>query len=209
MDAKTMNEETKQEIAHSPHHPLSPSQAQAQTWQRMKSEQIANCKVFKVRRDLSAREGDDESHTFYCIEAPDWINVIALTPEKQVVLIEQYRHGTEEITLEIPGGMADEGEDPKTAGLRELLEETGYAPRGEVVILGRARPNPAIQDNWVYHLLALDVEKTQDPAFDSTEDVKTRLAPLPEVADLIKDGTISHALVLAAFHHYSLQEYKL
>lgn len=175
----------------------------AQTWQRLKSEQIANCKVFQVRRDLSVREKDEESqHTFYCIEAPDWINVIALTPDKQVVLIEQFRHGIEEITLEIPGGMADGDEDPQTAGLRELLEETGYAPRGEVVVLGRTRPNPAIQNNWVYHLLALDVEKVQDTDFDSTEDVTTRLVPLADVAGLIENGAITHALVLAAFYHF-------
>ena len=179
----------------------------ARRWKRLRSEQIANCKVFHVRRDLSVREVDEESqHTFYCIEAPDWINVIALTAEKEVVLIEQYRHGIEEITLEIPGGMADGDEDPQTAGLRELLEETGYAPRGEVVVLGRSRPNPAIQDNWVYHLLALDAEKVQETNFDSTEDVTTRLAPLADVAGLIENGAITHALVLAAFYHLGLRQ---
>ena len=175
-------------------------------WKRLRSEQIANCKVFHVRRDLSVREVDEESqHTFYCIEAPDWINVIALTADEQVVLIEQYRHGIEEVTLEIPGGMADGDEDPQTAGLRELLEETGYAPRGEVVVLGRTRPNPAIQNNWVYHLLALDVEKVQDTDFDSTEDVTTRLVPVADVAGLIENGAITHALVLTAFYHLGLR----
>ena len=178
----------------------------ARRWKRLRSEQIANCKVFQVRRDLSVREVDEESqHTFYCIEAPDWINVIALTADEQVVLIEQYRHGIEEVTLEIPGGMADGDEDPQTAGLRELLEETGYAPRGEVVVLGRTRPNPAIQNNWVYHLLALDVEKVQDTDFDSTEDVTTRLVPVADVAGLIENGAITHALVLTAFYHFALR----
>ena len=182
------------------------SREEARQWKRLRSEQIANCKVFKVRRDMSVREEDEETHTFYCIEAPDWVNVIALTPEKQVVLIEQFRHGIEEITLEIPGGMADGDEDPQTAGLRELLEETGYAPRGEVILLGRTRPNPAIQNNWMYHLLALGVEKTRETEFDATEDVTTRLAPVADVAGLIKDGAITHALVLAAFHHFALRD---
>ena len=175
------------------------------TWQRVASEQLADCKVFQVRQDrcVSSREGRE--HKFYCIEAPDWVNVIALTSDGQLVLIEQFRHGTEELTLELPGGMADENEDPHLAAARELLEETGYAAR-EVITLGKSRPNPAIQNNWVHHFLALDAELKQDTAFDETEDLLTRLVPVGDVPQLIASGQISHALVLAAFYHLSLYQ---
>jgi ADP-ribose pyrophosphatase len=175
-----------------------------ETWKRIHSENVADCKIFKVRRDFSVRENSDVEFPFYCIENPDWVNVIPITKSGEVVLIEQYRHGIEEITLEIPGGMVDDGEDAKLAANRELVEETGYVPH-ETVYLGKSRPNPAIQDNWVYHYLALDCEKTHEVEFDSTEHVVTKLVDLSEIPRLIKSGEITHSLVIAAFHWFSLR----
>lgn len=174
---------------------------QAEKWKILRSEEVANCRVFKVRRDLSIRQNDpdeERAFPFYVIEAPDWCNVIALTPEKKVVLIEQYRQGIESLTLEIPGGMIDEGEAASIAAERELLEETGYLP-GKMIELGRSRPNPAIQNNWVYHFLAIDCEKVREAEFDSTEHVVTRLYDIDAVGGLIENGEITHSLVFAAF----------
>jgi ADP-ribose pyrophosphatase len=174
------------------------------TWQRIRSENVADCKIFKVRRDYSVRENEDKEHPFYCIENPEWVNIIPVTKSGEVVLIEQYRHGIEEITLEIPGGMVDDGEDAKVAADRELVEETGYVPR-ETIFLGKSRSNPAIQDNWVYHYLALDCEKTHEVKFDSTEHAVTKLVDLSEITQLIKSGEITHSLVIAAFHWFNLR----
>ncbi len=121
-----------------------------ETWKRKTSKQIADCRVFKVREDFCERTSDRAEHTFFVVENPDWTNVIALTKEKQVILIEQFRHGTEEITLEIPGGMVDADEEPIVSAARELVEETGYSAR-EMLSLGKSRPNPAIQNNWIHH----------------------------------------------------------
>ncbi|HEY0169645.1 MAG TPA: NUDIX hydrolase, partial [Pyrinomonadaceae bacterium] len=93
-------------------------------WRRERSEQVADCRVFRVRRDLSADPRGGGVHDFYVIEAPDWINVIPLTKAGEVVFVELYRHGTEEISLEVPGGMVDPGEEPHQTAARELLEET-------------------------------------------------------------------------------------
>jgi ADP-ribose pyrophosphatase len=175
-----------------------------ETWQRIRSENVADCKIFKVRRDYSVRENDDQEYPFYCLENPDWVNVIPITTSGEVVLIEQYRHGIEGITLEIPGGMVDDGEDAKLAANRELVEETGYVPR-ETILLGKSSSNPAIQDNWVYHYLAIDCEKTHEVEFDSTEHVVTKLVDLSEITPLIKSGEITHSLVIAAFHWFSLR----
>jgi ADP-ribose pyrophosphatase len=174
-----------------------------ETWTRTASDEIADCRVFKVRRDHSKRAADDAEHTFFCLESPDWVNVIPLTREDKVVLIHQYRHGAEEITLEIPGGMVDAGETPQEAAVRELAEESGYIPR-EIVFLGRTRPNPAIQNNWMHHFLALDCEKTSETLFDAHESVVTELFDLKEIPQLFRDERITHSLVLACFHKFEL-----
>jgi ADP-ribose pyrophosphatase len=175
------------------------------TWKINRSETVADCKIFNVRRDYSIRDSDGVESPFYCIENPDWVNVIPITKTGEIVLIEQYRHGIEEITLEIPGGMVDDGENAELAATRELVEETGYVPR-ETVLIGKSRPNPAIQNNWVYHYLAIDCEKHHEPEFDATESVFTQLVPINDVHNLLKDGKITHSLVIAAFYWFSLRE---
>jgi 8-oxo-dGTP pyrophosphatase MutT (NUDIX family) len=163
------------------------------------SEQIADCRVFKVRRDISADPRDGRAHDFYVIESPDWINVIPLTDDGQVVLIEQYRHGTGEISLEIPGGMVDAGETTAAAAARELLEETGYEA-SEVALLGKTRPNPAIQNNWIHTFLARGVRYRREPENAGTEQTFVRLFPVEIIPTLISEGKITHSLVVTGFH---------
>jgi ADP-ribose pyrophosphatase len=173
----------------------------AESWKRVSSEKIADCRVFKVREDFCERESDGARASFFVIENPDWVNIIALTKDDEVVLIEQFRYGSEEIILEIPGGMVDEDEDVETAAKRELLEETGYSS-DEFVFLGVSHPNPAIQNNRLFHYLALNCEKTEETKFDEHESVVTKRVSAEEVPDLIAIGKISHSLVLAAFYKY-------
>ncbi len=174
-------------------------------WRRERSEQVADCRVFKVRRDISSDPRGRGTHDFYVIEAPDWVNVIALTEDDKVVLIELYRHGTGEVSLEIPGGMVDPGESPADAAARELLEETGYEAR-EVVLIGASRPNPAIQDNRIHSFLARGVTYRGEPRNEGTEQTRVRLVPLERIPALIAGGEIDHALVVLAFHLLSLSE---
>jgi len=173
-----------------------------ETWKRISSEGIADCRVFKVREDLCERSSDGKTSTFFVLENPDWVNIIALTKTQEVVLIEQFRHGTGEIILEIPGGMVDENESAETAARRELLEETGYSSN-DFILLGRSHPNPAIQSNKLYHFLALDCEKTHETAFDEHESLATKLVSLSEITNLIEAEKITHSLVLAAFERFS------
>lgn len=173
-----------------------------ETWKRTRSETVADARVFKVRKDFCTRSSDEKEATFFVVENPDWVNVVALTPERNVILIEQFRHGAEEIILEIPGGMVDAGESHIVTAARELLEETGYAPR-EMIPLGKSRPNPAIQNNWIYHYLALDCEKRSETKFDEHESIVVRLASLAEIPKLIADGAITHALAITGFYYFS------
>ena len=175
-------------------------------WRRRSSEIIADCRVFQVRRDVSVSPHRGSEHDFFVLESSDWINIIPLTSKDEVVMIEQYRHGSEEVTLEIPGGMVDAGESPEAAAAREMLEETGYAATREVVSLGKVRPNPAIHNNWIHTFLTRDVELRQKPVIESTEHTVVRLVPLADIPRHILGGAINHALVVVGFHWLALHE---
>lgn len=183
---------------------------QPEAWTCVASEQVADCRVFQVRRDLSVSPRDGSRHAFYRIEAPDWVNIIPLTAAGEVVMIEQYRHGAREVSLETPGGMVDEGEAARDAVVREMLEETGYLAT-EVIALGKARPNSAIQNNWIHFFLAPAASYQHAPRFDGTEHTVVRLVPMADVPALIADGSINHALVIVAFYRFWLyqQNYEL
>ncbi|MEW6265963.1 MAG: NUDIX hydrolase [Thermodesulfobacteriota bacterium] len=143
-------------------------------------------------------------HDFYILEAGDWVNVLPLTKDDQVLLVRQFRHGTREVTLEIPGGLIEPGQTPEQAAARELLEETGHA--GRLSLLGRIRPNPAILNNWCYAFLARDVEETEAKHLDESEDLELVKVPLEQVPALIARGVIDHALVLSAFFLLGLDQ---
>lgn len=137
---------------------------------------------------------------FSRITCGDWVNVIALTPDDEVVLLEQFRVGIEKVCLEIPGGMVDPGELPEVAAARELLEETGYTS-SRWQRLGIVAPNPAIQNNRLHSFLALDARRTHEPQLDTHEVVSVSTRPLREVGELLRRGAFEHALVVAAFGH--------
>lgn len=171
-----------------------------ETWTTRSSREIADCRVFKVREDMSRRDSDGREARFFVVENPDWANIVAVTKDRQIILIEQFRHGTGSIVLEIPGGMADEGEDPIAAASRELIEETGFSPR-RMIAIGNSCPNPAIQNNTIHHFLALDCEKAAEVSFDDHESIVTRLVPLSELEDLVHNGEITHALAITAIYY--------
>lgn len=177
--------------------------AETPLWKLAGSSQIADCRIFRVNRLDRTDPRNGRTHDFYCLDMPDWINVIPVTARGEVVMIEQYRHGTDSITLEIPGGVVDPGEEPHATALRELTEETGYRAT-DAHLLGSLHPNPAIQGNMVHTYLCENVEYVAAPIFDSTEHTAVRLVALDRVPALIADGTITHALVIAGFYWLSL-----
>lgn len=170
-------------------------------WKKLNSRSVSNQRIFTVRHDTSLSPRTGNEHTFVVLEADDWCNIIPITPEGKVLMIRQFRHGNERITLEVPGGVVDpEDDSPLDAARREMLEETGY-DAVKVVRLGVVAPNPAFLDNECHSYLALGVHKVAEPSFDGAEDIEVVAYELTAVADLIHAGQITHALTIAAFYH--------
>ena len=134
----------------------------------------------------------------YVIETGTWVNVIALTKNKEVVLVSQYRHGVEQVLLEIPAGVMDpEDESPLQTAKRELLEETGYTS-AKFIQVGKVYPNPATHNNLTYSFLALDAEKVTRQNLDDTEEIEISLMPFDEFVAMAKKGELPQALHVSA-----------
>jgi 8-oxo-dGTP pyrophosphatase MutT (NUDIX family) len=174
-----------------------------QPWEKKGETTDYDCGFFKIQVHRSASPLTGKEHPFYVLSTRDWINVIALTPEKKVLLVSQYRHGSEEVGLETPGGAVDRGESPLAAAQRELLEETGHRS-DQWTLLGQVQPNPAILDNLCHFYLALEARQVGGLDLDEAEELEVGWAGLEEVRRLISGGTIRHALVVAAFHYLDL-----
>ena len=175
-------------------------------WTVLATEKLQDCRVFDVHRSTARSPLTGESHDFFRIEASEWVNVVALTSAQEFVMVRQYRHGSDDVTLEIPGGIVDSGESPGVAAARELLEETGY--RGSPPLqLGTVNPNPAIFGNGCHTFLIRDAERVQRIQNDgATEHTVVELLPRSELHSRILAGDIAHALVMAGFYWFEVTD---
>ena len=137
-----------------------------------------------------------KNYKAFVLEFDSWANVVALTKNNEVVLVKQYRHGVQEISLELPGGVVDSGEDPLEGAKRELMEETGYSS-GNIIEVGRLYPNPAIQQNTLFCYLATDAEWVGEQHLDEAEEIEVQLIPLDELIEMARQGKFLHALNVA------------
>ena len=170
-------------------------------WTRVEMGPPKNYGIFDAHQCDSVHPATGRRGQFTVIDSPHWVNVIALTPDDQVVTVRQYRHGIDALTLEIPGGIVDPGEDGLTAVKRELHEETGYRAQ-RWVKLGEVESNPAFMNNHCGLFLALDATVDGTGELDETEFIEVELYPLTEIPRLIADGTVRHSLVVAAFFFF-------
>jgi ADP-ribose pyrophosphatase len=176
-------------------------------WKRIRSTLNRSYRVFSVRTDTCVSPRTGNKHDFYILESRSWVNVIPMTPERDIVMVRQYRHGSGEVTLEIPGGLVDPGDTPEEAASRELLEETGYQAQDWVKI-GEVNPNPALFNNRCYTYLAENVRNVARPSLDQTEDIEVVLIPIADILEMIRSGKIDHAIVIAAFSLFFISQMK-
>ena len=173
-------------------------------WEKVGSQPLGNFRVFSLRSDKKISPRTKIPHDFYVLDSSTWVNVIATTPDNQLVMVEQFRHGTNTVELEIPGGIMDPTDaDPVATGVRELREETGYEGR-DARVLGEVFPNPAIMSNTCYTVFVQDCALKHPTQFDGGEDIITRLVPAAAIPGLVAGKKIRHALVLCALYHFDL-----
>jgi 8-oxo-dGTP pyrophosphatase MutT (NUDIX family) len=144
-----------------------------------------------------------DPHPFYRIESPAWVNVVALTDQNELVMVKQFRQGSRAVTLEIPGGLVDPGETPAVAAARELLEETGFRA-GRLTSLGSINPNPALFTNRCHMQVAHNCVRVTEIQNSATEETVVELLPLAELHEVLRNGGIDHALVVAALYTFEL-----
>lgn len=173
-------------------------------WQETARRLVGNFKIFKLSEIDRRSPRTGLVRTYVTLETDDWCNIIPVTPEGNVVLIHQYRHGTAAVTIEVPGGIVDPHEsDPAEAAKRELLEETGYSAE-KIIKLGVVEANPAFLNNHCHLYLAINAKPTQAPELGIGEDIVFEEVPLATVKEYVKSGKIQHSLTISAFHYFSL-----
>lgn len=175
-----------------------------QPWEKKSSKPIGDFRVFTLRSDVKVSPRTGQEHDFYVIESVNWVNIVGLTTEGKMIMVEQYRHGSNTVELEIPGGMMDPGEtSPLEAGLREFREETGYEGT-QAEVIGQIYANPAIMTNLCYTVLVRDCELKHALELDQSEDLAVVLVDPAQIPRLVREGRIGHSLVVAALYHYDL-----
>lgn len=173
-------------------------------WRTVESKALGDFRVFTLRVDKRISPRNGLPHDFYVLDSASWVNVIATTANNELVMIEQFRHGTDTVELEIPGGIMDKTDaDPVATGARELREETGFEGQ-DARLLGEVFPNPAIQSNTCYTVVIENCALKHPTQWDSGEDIVTRLVPIADIPKLVMENKIRHSLVLCALYFFDL-----
>lgn len=167
-------------------------------WELVQTDSLAKFRMYEVFRETRRNPRDGREHVFTVQACRDWVTVVPITVDGRVVLVRQFRPGTGDITWEFPGGVVEPGEDPAAAVMRELEEESGFIADG-VTRVATLRPNPALIRNSMHVFMALGCRADGALHFDDSEDLDTWTALPDEVDRMIGDGTMDHALMVAAW----------
>jgi ADP-ribose pyrophosphatase len=168
-------------------------------WPVISREQVGDFRLFSLTKKKVRSPRTGEIREVQTLQFPNWVLILALTPQGEVVMVRQYRHGTEQVCLELPGGLVDPGDDsPALSARRELLEETGYQA-DEIVLIGECFPQPAILSNKCFFYLAENAAQIQSQDLDAGEDIEILKVPLKEIPAKIENREIDHGMVLLAF----------
>jgi 8-oxo-dGTP pyrophosphatase MutT (NUDIX family) len=179
-----------------------------QDWTILNRNRIADFKIFQIEKKQVRSPRTGEIREIQAIRSPGWVLVLGLTPQAEVVMVRQYRHGTEQICLELPGGLVDANDaSAALSAQRELLEETGYKAK-ELELMGECFPQPAILSNKCFFYLARNVEKIHGQNLDAGEDIEVLTVPLKSISSKIETKEINHGMVLLAFFFFWMKHSK-
>lgn len=167
-------------------------------WQKLDDKLLNKTRVFDLRVQRMKRMDSPYEDDFFYLDAPDWVNIVPITPNKEVVMVRQFRHGIDEQSLETPGGIIDSGSTALETAIRELTEETAYLSK-EIIPLGKISPNPALLNNYCHIFAALNVLPDGKQNLEASEDIIVELVPLKNIPQLIQNEEICHSLVSTAF----------
>ena len=183
-------------------------------WSEQERKKVYECKIFSVWESLCkspvTRNNDDGLHVFSVIDSKDWVIVIPVIngPNgRQFVMVWQWRHGSQCLSLEFPGGVIEPGEEVEKAAIRELQEETGYAP-GKIEKLGEFYPNPAIMSNKVHFFLAEELNGSGKQDLDDDEYVEAALVDIDDVFQGMGKKPYIHSLMGTALTLYNRKTLK-
>jgi ADP-ribose pyrophosphatase len=184
--------------------PLTLTRPRIRPLERVSRRRVSEHRVFSVEEGLWANSEGESMGPFFTFACPDWCNVVAITEADELVLVWQFRPGTEALSLELPGGVIDPGETPLDAARRELREETGYdAPHFEP--LSQVHPNPALQGNVCHSFVARGARLSGPVDFDENEECELALVPRSQARELLAEPAFSHALCVAALQAFLLK----
>ncbi len=169
-------------------------------WQKIASKYLVKEKWATLRVDTCKLQNGTIKDDYYVLEYPNWANAIALTKENKVILVRQYRFAADIISLELPGGVIDDGEEPADGIKRELLEETGYSFES-CELIATLYPNPATSTNQTFTYLLKGGIKTHEQHLDEHEILNVEEYTIDEVKQLLKDNKIDQALHVAGLYY--------
>ena len=175
-------------------------------WQVERRDTVSRQTVFSVEKLACYHPQKKIKHDFYILNNPDWVNIVAVDKNGNVILVKQHRLGTDEYTIETVAGLIDPGEDPLQAASRELLEETGYKAE-TFILLKKLAANPAIMNNYIYFYCALDAHKVANQALDLAEDIEIVTLQTGEVINNMKNGAINHSIIVTALLLFFMSPY--
>jgi 8-oxo-dGTP pyrophosphatase MutT (NUDIX family) len=175
--------------------------SRAKPWRELRRESLLDCRVFEVERSVAASPVDESTHEFFRVRNGEWVQIVPVTADDEIVMVRQYRHGSQSIVLEIPGGLVDPGETPSEAARRECLEETGYRVR-ELEMIASVNPNPAIHTSLLHSFVARPVERVAAIENTGTEQTEVVLVPIDRLADMLRADEIDHALVVSTLWRF-------
>ena len=175
-----------------------------QRWKKITSKKVFEDRWFKARADACQFPDGRIIDPYYVVELPNWANAVVVTSNNEIVLVKQYRYPVDAVTLELPGGVINDGEDPMLAALRETQEETGYTSN-QIQLICKTAPNPAINDNTAYFYLIENAVPTEHTNPDFFEDIEVVLYSKSDFIQLLQQNKIMHGVQLGPIYEALIQ----